>query len=440
VTNRYNWKSGTVYTEYDDQLSQLYTKQFYVITPIDNNVYKCIDNNRGAASTVKPTSTDVSNIQLTADKYRWKYMFTVTSGLALKFLTSDFIPIATNNSVRLYASNGAINHIKIIANGTNYISTTNTFSSIVNSTAYTIKNNSSLVDGSYVGSSIYISSGLGSGQIKKIVKYYGASKILVVNSAFTITPNTLSRYVISPTVTIRGDSGASVTTRATAYVSNVYNGQIRSIRIIDQGRSYSTANVIISSNTSWGRGATARAIIPPVGGHGYDPVDELYAYNVMMNIKTQGSESGTFPTNNDFRLIGIVQDPLYSNGAIANTSVIDQTTKITVSEVSGDFVADEVVTGTTSKATARVVVFANTNNARTKGTLKVIRVTTNGTGGSFLIGETLVGAVSTITANVQSSAATPVRQYSGALIYNENKEPIIRNPDQTEDYKLTVRF
>lgn len=440
VTTKHTWANNNLYTEFDDRDENLYNKSFYVITNGDNNVYKCIDNNRGANSTVKPTTTDVSNIQLTSDGYRWKYMFTVTSGLALKFITNDYIPITVNNAVRSNASNGSINHIKILANGSNYLFTKNTFASIVNSTAYTIKSDAGSVDGSYVDSSIFIRSGLGSGQIKKIVKYYGANNTIVVNSAFTVTPNTSSGYTISPSVVIMGDSGGSQISRATAYVSNVYNGQIKNIRIIDQGRSYSTANVTIISNTSWGKGATARAVISPKGGHGYDPADELYAYNVMMNIKTQGSESNTFPTNNDFRFIGIIKDPLYANGDPATTSLIDQTTRITVAEVNGDFIADEIVTGRVSKAKGRVVSFANSNLARTDGILKLIRVTTNGTGGTFAPGEIIDGASSTISANVQSVAANICKPYSGVVIYNENKEPILRNPDQTEDYKITIRF
>jgi hypothetical protein len=440
VAAKYIWNSGTVYTEFDDRDKNLYAKQFYVITGIDNNVYKCIDNNRGVPSTVKPTSTSVSDIQLTDDGYRWKYLFTVTQGLALRFMTNDFIPINTNNAVRSYASNGSIHHIKIIANGGGYLYTKNTISSIVNSTAYKIKSNASTIDGSYVGSSIYISSGAGSGQIRKIIKYYGANTTLVVNSAFTATPNTLSGYVISPTVTIRGDSGASPGIRATAYASNVSSGQIKTISIISQGKSYSIANVTISCNTVHGRGATARPVISPKGGHGYDPVDELYGYNVMMNVKTQGSESSIFPTNNDFRLIGVVRDPTDVSGTVLTTSLVDQTTKITVAEVNGDFIADEVITGRISRTKGRVVEFANTNASRTDGILKLIRITTNGNGGTFIPGEILDGASSTISANVQSVGTLPARPFSGVVIYNENRAPILRNPDQTEDYKITVRF
>jgi hypothetical protein len=64
VVPRYNWTTGTVYKQYTDTDSSLYPTStdatsnttFYVITD-SNYVYKCIDNNRGVQSTVKPTAT-----------------------------------------------------------------------------------------------------------------------------------------------------------------------------------------------------------------------------------------------------------------------------------------------------------------------------------------------------------------------------------------------
>jgi hypothetical protein len=423
------------------------TKQFYTVTDT-GNVYKCIDNNRGANSTVKPTTIDYSNIQFTSDGYRWKYMYTVTPGEALKFKTNAYIPVKTltanDNSNQWYvqqlASNGAIHHIKITSNGSGYLSTSNTFQSIINSTYLTIKSNASSVDGSYVGSGLYISEGAGSGQLRKIVKYFGANNVLVVNTAFSTSPNTTSRYVISPLVTIRGDSGLSTTSRATAYVSNTFAGQVRRITIVSQGRSYSTANVSITANSVYGYGATARAIISPKGGHGSDPVDELYGTAVMMNMKTIGSQSGTFPTNNDFRVIGVIRDPILANGSYANTTVIDQTTNVLVNGVGGDFRADEIVTGSVSGAKARVVYFANSNAARSNGYLKLIRVTTNGTGQGFTVGELVTGSVSTVTGNVQSVSTPALKRYSGIVIYTENRTPINRSVDQTEDFKLVVKY
>ena len=447
VIPRYQWTNNTLYSEYDDLDENLYEKQFYVVTD-NSRVYKCIDNNRGANSTVKPTTVNTSDIQLTSDGYRWKYMYTIDTAENLKFVNNDYIPVKTLTAsangdqwqVQQNASNGAIHHIKILASGSGYLSTTNTFHTVTNATFFKIQNTASTIDGSYVGSALYISNGLGSGQLRKIVKYFGANNTLAVNNAFITVPDNTSRYVISPLVTIRGDSGLTTVSRATAFVSNTFSGLVRKITIIDQGRSYSSANVTISANSSYGRGAAARPIISPRGGHGSDPVDELYGEAVMMNVKVAADESDTFTTNNDFRIIGVLRDPLLNNGNYANTTVIDQTTRISVDEINGDFIADEIVTGLTSGAKARVVYFANNTNARSDGVLKVVRVSTSGTGQSFQVGEILVGSQSSITANVQLVTKPTLRQFSGIVIYTENRSPITRSPDQTEDFKLVVKY
>ena len=59
---RYNWTSGTNYAEHDDT-DDLWTteKKFYVLTD-EWNVYKCISNNGGNASTIKPNSIDTRNV------------------------------------------------------------------------------------------------------------------------------------------------------------------------------------------------------------------------------------------------------------------------------------------------------------------------------------------------------------------------------------------
>ena len=123
---RYNWTSGTVYDAYDDQDTNLLDDDFYVLTE-DYNVYKCLFNAGGTASTTKPTG--VSTLQFTtADGYIWKYMYTVTTSNALKFLTNDYIPVQTLASddgtdqwdVQAAAVNGGIHVIKVTAGGSGY--------------------------------------------------------------------------------------------------------------------------------------------------------------------------------------------------------------------------------------------------------------------------------------------------------------------------------
>ena len=446
IAPRYNWTSGTVYTQYDNSVANLFDREFYVLTS-DNNVYKCIDNNRGAASTVEPTGTSTSIIT-TSDNYRWKFMFTITTADAQKFLTSTHIPVreitANNGSaqwaVQQAAANGSIEHIVITANGSGYINTSNTFLTVTNSSVVSLSNNALQVDAAYVGSSIYISSGLGAGQLRRIVKYTAVGRVVTVNSAFSVTPNTSSRYIISPRVIISGEGGSHTAVRTTAYVSNSLGGQIRKITILTNGRNYGYANVSIIANSTYGSGATARPIISPLNGHGSKARDELNAKDIMMSISISGGESNTFPTNNDFRTIGVIRDPKLRSGPSANASVIDQCHRIVVQNVTGDYSADEIITGGTSGVKGRVVYFANTNGARTKGILRVIRVTTDGIGRGFSQTETLTSSSSGVTASIINVIKPAIREYTGDVLYIENNLPVARKTDQVEEFRFVVTF
>ena len=124
---RYDWTSGTVYDQYDDQDTNLIeSDDFYVMTE-DYNVYKCLFNASGAASTTKPTGVSTSPFTA-ADGYIWKYMYTVTTAKALKFLTNDYIPVQTLASdggedqwdVQTAAVDGGIHVVKVTAGGSGY--------------------------------------------------------------------------------------------------------------------------------------------------------------------------------------------------------------------------------------------------------------------------------------------------------------------------------
>ena len=93
AVDRVNWESGTVYSRYDVADATLFSagKPFYVLTS-DNNVYKCLNNNNGRASTVKPTGKSLTPFTL-SDDYLWKYMFSVDAQSADTYMTSQYIPV-----------------------------------------------------------------------------------------------------------------------------------------------------------------------------------------------------------------------------------------------------------------------------------------------------------------------------------------------------------
>jgi len=123
---RHDWTSGTVYDQYDDQDTNLLDDDFYVLTE-DYNVYKCLFNNGATASTTKPTGVSSSRFE-TADGYIWKYMYTITTAKALKFLTNDYISVQTLASdggedqwdVQAAAVDGALDIVLVTSGGSAY--------------------------------------------------------------------------------------------------------------------------------------------------------------------------------------------------------------------------------------------------------------------------------------------------------------------------------
>jgi hypothetical protein len=118
VVQRKDWSAGVVYSQYDNASSTLYGSNFYVLTQ-DNNVYKCISNNFGAASSIKPTGTSI-NVITTSDNYRWKYMYSLTDTDLLKFLTNDYMPVNLNYDVLNTAIKGTVDNFVVTNIGNNY--------------------------------------------------------------------------------------------------------------------------------------------------------------------------------------------------------------------------------------------------------------------------------------------------------------------------------
>ena len=346
VARRIDWVSGVVYPMYKDTIRNLYDTDFYVMTD-EYNVYKCIYNNKDASSTVKPTGFTSSSITL-SDGYTWKYMYSISLGDAEKFMTTNHIPVKTltnpdstpeqtrQAAVQNAAVNGSIEIVETDVIGSGYYQIDNIDVEAATDTTVRFSGLGSGLYGSlstnddfYSGSSIYIKSGTGSGQLRRITDYVGETKTVTVNSAFTTTPDQTSTAIISPTVTIIGDGSG-----AQAYVKvNTGAGTVANVSVINVGSHYTRAKSYISATQ--GSGATANAIISPAGGHGADSISELGGDKLMVNVKFQGSEGvsstgrGYIPANTEFRTITLLQDPILkvnSNNepvvveSVANTS------------------------------------------------------------------------------------------------------------------------
>lgn len=508
VVPRYNWTSGTVYAQYRDTDTNLFTRPFYVMTN-ENNVYKCLSNNKGAASTVKPA--DFSTLPFTtSDGYTWKYMYTISLGDADKFLTVSHMPVktitATDGSVESdrqiavqnAAVNGAIEIIETVTSGTGYHKVSNGVVESATSTTIrlsaSVDNPPSAVDNYYNGSSIYITTGTGAGQIRRIIDYAGSTKTFTVNSAFTTIANTDSRVIVSPTVTIRGDGQGAL---AYAEVNN--SGQIANVDIITIGSGYSEAEVIITANAIHGSGATANAIISPIGGHGKDPVRELGGDRVLLNAQFHGSQgvsangNGYIPANTDFRSISLLKDPILkcdsnnnfvSTEHVANTSNSPATLRLTTralisyQQMDGDTPVNAIVAGETLtnermrllaelgtlgfitelNPTVRTNQAANNAVYGANGNVVFVKRDETETDTSFYniyinnvqsysnrvpftnSDQLLKRGNATKIATISSIKGPEANTFSGEFIYTENVQKVTRDVEQTEDIKIILDF
>jgi len=357
VVKRINWEAQTVYAEYSNEDENLLDKNFYVINK-DLDVYKCIDNSNGTPSRIEPSGKSLS-IFRTSDNYKWKYLYTVSTSDKLKFLTSNWMPVRTNEDVAAVATDGAIENIKILNGGTNY--------------------------------SIY-------------------TKVIIEGNG----------------------SGANINAKQNLGV--IYDFTYNNI-----GTGYRFASGILYDPELSGTSGNIKLVISPSGGHGYNPVQELGAHFIMLNVKSEYNEGyGDFPAGFKFRQLGLVKNPKAPAGYIANAATLSGLEGLTVASVNGSFSNNEFIEGQSSKANAYAV---TSNIVSGNGYVKYIQsfdLTSNYK--NFSIGETILGKTSGATAVVANTFISEVSKYSGDVIYVENKSPLTRLIDQTDNLHLVLEF
>lgn len=117
VASRYNWMSGEIYAAWDHTLDNTETN-FYVFTSGDFNVYKCLDNNNGSPSTVKPLGKGFLPFR-TSDGYLWKFMYNVPNFKRKLFSSTGYIPVQRALTDNFY-NKGSIEHVGVSSPGTGY--------------------------------------------------------------------------------------------------------------------------------------------------------------------------------------------------------------------------------------------------------------------------------------------------------------------------------
>ena len=245
--------------------------------------------------------------------------------------------------------------------------------------------------------------------------------------------NTGFGYNSTSSIVIDGD-GSSV-----SVLPKIDLGVLYDFVYFNTGTGYRYATARLIDNTGTGRYANIQPVISPLNGHGYDPVLELNSSLLMLNCKTTYTEGfGDFPGSFSYRIIGVVKNPVNANGSISTSTTLNALSGITLISASNNFSQYEYVQGGLSSANAYVVV---SNISAGNGYVKFIQnFDLTGNYSSFIPGETIIGKTSGATAIVSNLSYPEVLKNKGDILYIENKSPITRTTEQTDNLHLVIEF
>ena len=311
VIPRFNWTANTVYYAYNNIVDSKTliegNNKFYVVTD-DWHVYKCLANNNGANSTVKPTSLTTTTDFQTLDGYIWKYITTITGEERLKFTTSQYIPVKTLSfsdgslqwQVQDNAIDGAIHAINISNIGT----------------GYTDNNITITITGDGVGANAFASRNIISNTIETIVVDSKGSGYTFANVSIQSSNGTNSTAVsvISPPgghgsdpLTELGGSQLMINVRLIGDEDTnfIVNNDFRQIAIIEEPLYYGSSSIL--SNTVFNQLTTFT-----LNGTSVDYIQDEIVYQgpSYANATFRAIVSQWDSTNNVIRVSNVEGNPI----------------------------------------------------------------------------------------------------------------------------------
>lgn len=383
VIPRRIWVANLIYSPYDDNDVGFPENPFYVINS-NNEVYICLEQGKkqdgsSQLSTNQPTGNTTGTPFRTADGYTWKFLYSIGALRADKFLSSAYMPVR-------------------------FVGATDSDSPAEDLQQQLVQNAS--VKGQIVGYSV--TSG-GSG------------------------------YTSTPSVSIVGN-GTGATAYAVRAGETIVDIKVKADSAGNSGNSYfgsgyDYANVVISGGG--GDSCIVRPILGQYDGIGANPVIDLKSNGVMFNSKPDGIENGDFITGDEiFRQVLLLRNPrvdsaegtlLTSTSARALNSIIHDGSGFVKS-----IVQKSQIQGVTSGA---VAIIDDTNDSDT------IWYHQNETTGfsSFQVAEEIqVVGNTNINGSITNKVDGEFNQYTGELLYIDNRSAVTRSTDQTEDLKIVI--
>ena len=377
VVPRNNWSSGAIYSQYDDQQGGYPTNPYYVMTE-NNQVYICLETGRNALGVAQPSSVEPSGSN--NDSFR------TSDGYVWKFLFT----VSAERGNDFMSANFMPVKVQGVTDS--------------NSTGIQLKQ-------------------------KEVQNTAVPGQVLSV-----IITEPGAGYSTAPTITINGTGTGALATAAV----DTATGTVSRIRMDDSGASqilgsgYTSATVAITGGGSPTLNAQARAVLGPDSGIGRDSREDLKSTSIMFHSELLGSDSD-FIIDQDFRQVGLIRDPLTPAGAVFNDTTGNCLYAMRMSSTITSFTVDKEIKGATSNAKAYI--------DEVDSDLLYYHQTTATGFGTFATGELIEETDGAGEGVVDSAAIVPeVDPESGAILFIDNRSPVIRASAQNEDIKVIIQF
>lgn len=379
--DRYPWSQNVIYDSFDDSVDITNLNMYVNVLDGDLNeapykVFKCIRNNNGAVSTVKPSTSNLNpNFETTlSDGYVWKYMFEVTPSDYITYSTTQSLPYTPNQTI-IDAAVESVSDIRIDRTRVGLFSAYNLGSTTVKSVTVEdatnntykieldVQNEPQSSDGSYVNMYLRLSI---SGELFDII-----NSAIPLNPSIEISDNRILNVFVQSDQNLLNVIASGASTKVVpkikvskssgddcvAYGSLDSEGTLNDIFFKNKGTQYKYATAVISlpdAIQEYADENSLRVILSPRGGHGSDPISELRMSKLIVVTNFVSNELTNIPSVNSYTQVGLIKNPLFADGTfpkdLDNRMVIIASGDIRSSVIAADsFVyqdkIDETVSG-----------------------------------------------------------------------------------------------
>ena len=434
VVPRYNWSAGSTYTAWSNDnhsettvgALQDIAGSYYVITE-EQNVYVCLQQGKTDEGVVrnsiyKPDQITAKPFEAGPDGYVWKFLYNVGVYNARRYLTSEWIPVERIEDSTL--------------GGPDY-------GSLSASRLAQLINQEVSVPGQVMG----------------IRVDEGGSGYSSLNPPTVVVNNPVTRDSAE-------EAKAYARVNSAGEVFQVVLKDSRNADSYSLGTNYDHRTYItFTGGTGSGAKATPEVYLDS-GGMAHDPRNDLNASSLMYTTRIVGTEYEIFSVGNDFRQVGLIRNPMKDsvNDSAYAGSLADQSFK----ELRGNALRkiyvgagidknladlDNTVTGVSSGAVAfldyyKSYIDSDCCDSALNTSHNVLYVHQNSETGykKFQKNEVVelsdAAGAATIIAHADSDMPamrwSDIDAFSGDILYVDNRVPIDRDEDQTEDIKIVI--